>query len=68
MARRRKSIEWQGAFGVAWSPVNQAYFVLFSPKHDVRSASVVRILHSREEAESIAGFHSSKRTKTRRSR
>jgi hypothetical protein len=60
---------WRGSFGVVWSPVNQAYFALYSPGHDVRTASVLGVDPSVRVVEALAGFPARvRRSRHRRSR
>lgn len=60
---------WNGSFGIEYLPANQMYAVLFSPRQDRSTASVIGMRKTKEAAESLAGWPAAKRkTKTRRSR
>lgn len=50
---KRKGAHWEGSFGYVWSPVNQAYLVVFSPTKNLKTASVIKVVRTKGEAEYI---------------
>jgi hypothetical protein len=52
--RSSKRGAWIGSFGYFWSPMRQRWFVLYSPKRHIETASVVGSYETKAEAVKVA--------------